>query len=155
MADFTKVVRLGTAKTGRGRFFSIYCKIKFKDGKLSISGVEGPTKGGNALGSCGQIDRHLRDSFEKDMAAIAPGWTTDKLQTFFGIWKRWHLNDMLAGCPHQQIEALLGNILHNVGDTCPVCGYQYGYVWNHEEVPEAVIEWLQALPDTDKVPAWV
>lgn len=38
---------------------------------------------------------------------------------------------------------------------CPVCGYKYGTSWLMEEVPEDVIDWLFALPDTTVKPAWV
>lgn len=39
--------------------------------------------------------------------------------------------------------------------SCPVCGYRYGSKWLREEVPEEVLEWLFALPDTTVEPAWV
>ena len=38
---------------------------------------------------------------------------------------------------------------------CPVCGYRYGTAWLKEEVPQDVIDWLFALPDTKVQPAWV
>lgn len=38
---------------------------------------------------------------------------------------------------------------------CPVCGYKYGTQWLKEEVPEEVIDWLFALPNSDKKPAWI
>lgn len=38
---------------------------------------------------------------------------------------------------------------------CPVCGYKYGTEWRHEEVPEEIINWLFALPDTTVRPAWI
>lgn len=38
---------------------------------------------------------------------------------------------------------------------CPVCGYKYGTKWLKEEVPQDVIDWLFALPDTPIQPAWV
>ena len=38
---------------------------------------------------------------------------------------------------------------------CPVCGYQYGTAWKKEEVPQDVLDWLFALPDTETQPAWV
>lgn len=37
---------------------------------------------------------------------------------------------------------------------CPVCGYKYGTAWQREEVPQDVIDWLFALPDTPIQPAW-
>lgn len=38
---------------------------------------------------------------------------------------------------------------------CPVCGYKYGTAWQKEEVPKDVIDWLFALPETTRRPAWV
>lgn len=38
---------------------------------------------------------------------------------------------------------------------CPVCGYKYGTSWKTEEVPKDIIEWLFALPNTSRQPAWV
>lgn len=38
---------------GRGEYGNIFCKIEFNDGKLSITGVDGPTRDGNCRGSCG------------------------------------------------------------------------------------------------------
>ncbi len=90
-----KVVRLGRAHSG-----NIFCKIKIEDGKLSISGVEGPTRDGNCKGYCGQINMGLRDRVGE--IAPAPGWDTELLTKFFAVWKDWHLNDMRAHCVHQR-----------------------------------------------------
>ena len=38
---------------------------------------------------------------------------------------------------------------------CPVCGYKYGTSWLREEAPQDVLDWLFALPDTERQPAWV
>lgn len=38
---------------------------------------------------------------------------------------------------------------------CPICGYKYGTAWQKEEVPQDVIDWLFALPETTVRPAWV
>lgn len=38
---------------------------------------------------------------------------------------------------------------------CPVCGYKYGSAWLKEEVPQEIIDWLFALPDTTVKPAWI
>lgn len=38
---------------------------------------------------------------------------------------------------------------------CPVCGYKYGSAWLFEPVPEDVLLWLSALPETTVTPAWV
>lgn len=161
MTDFTKIVRFGTFKTYNDRSLSTYAEIKFKDGKLSICGVEGPYSNGNAYGSCGQC----RD-FE--INELAPGWTDETLQTFRDVWNEWHLNDMKAGTPEQ--EAYLkahefpgypvshydwaSELLEKAGLN-PDNGYKYGSAWLRQEVPDNVIDFLQSLPDTDKTPAWV
>jgi len=38
---------------------------------------------------------------------------------------------------------------------CPVCGYKYGSAWLKEEVPASVLEFLQSLPNSLIIPAWV
>ena len=232
MNDFKKVIRIGKIQRG----FSTFCRIEFEDGRLSISGVEGPTPDGNARGSCGQIDMH-----EWPIIEYAPGWSAEKVAKFRAIWKEWHLNDMNAGCEHQTgpswtpkdvniyhfnltrassdvkrsaenavIEALkkgetftptpeqsrIASLPYSItshlaeapkdyepvrqttysrpvetkktnglredehpegylGKACPVCGHKYGTKWLKREVPEDVLEWLKALPNTDVQPAWV
>ena len=42
-----------------------------------------------------------------------------------------------------------------LGRKCPVCGYEYGSAWIKEDVPREVVDWLFALPDARKRPAWV
>ena len=172
MDDFTKVVRLGTVTIGRQNA-SVFCSIKWRDGRLSISGVEGPNRFGGARGGCGQIDMHLRSA---DIVNFAPGWNRGRVSVFLVHWRRWHLNDLTAGSPAQEAflranpvsytypeshydkarEALKvaglnpdPNYLHN-GEP-----YSYGHAWLREEVPADVLEFLAGLPDTDREPAWV
>lgn len=38
---------------------------------------------------------------------------------------------------------------------CPVCGYKWGSSWRAECVPAEVLQWLEALPDSKRTPAWV
>jgi hypothetical protein len=100
--NFNKIVRPGTAAHyDEGRRFSVYCHIKFKDGKLSITGVEGPYQGGNCAGGCGQIDMHM-DAKYRERMKFAPGWDAAKFERFLEVWKHWHLNDMRPYCEHQQ-----------------------------------------------------
>lgn len=97
-----KVVHIGDIQQdwGARRDMAVFCKIEITDdGRLSISGVEGPLPSGNCRGSCGQIDMHLRDR-QADIR-LAPSWTRPMLARFFEAWKAWHLNDMVPGCEHQ------------------------------------------------------
>ena len=189
MQHFTKVVRLGTLKL-KTRQVSVYCEIQYTDdGRLSISGVEGPRPNGDCYGACGQIDMHLRG--HEGCIAPAPGWDLERLQKFFGVWSRWHLNDMRAGSPAQEeflrhhADAWAAYRASALKEACGIenapcvypesyyswaCkvlaeaglnpdprhdGYRYGSAWLKEEVPEDVLSWLQALPDTNAVPAWI
>jgi len=88
-----KVVRLGKSQ-GVG---SVFCKIQFTDGNLSITGVEGPFSGGDCHGSCGQIVMH-----RPKISEPAPGWNRELIGKFWDVWERWHLNDMRPGCEHQR-----------------------------------------------------
>ena len=97
MNDFKKVVNIGKYKQYNGKYYgNVYCKIEFKNGRLSISGVESPRPNGNCLGGCGQIYDELSniDTFNK-------GWDIEKLNSFVAVWKKHHLNDMRAGTAKQ------------------------------------------------------
>lgn len=167
---FRKVVRLGTQESHGGRWYSVFCKIEYTGGRLSITGVEGPTQGGNAVGGCGQIYDGIRPGYMR----FAPGWTLARLVEFLRIWRRWHLNDMRPGSPAQRewlrqhpevgtdyterCEALAAAGL-NPDPSFPYGAegkpYAYGSAWLTEEVPAEVLDFLRALPDTDRQPAWV
>lgn len=221
-----KVCRLGSA----AEIGSTFIHIQYKGGRLSITGVEGPTASGGARGSCGQIGDHLT------VEEYAPGWDAEKLAKLAEIWDRWHLNDMRPGCEHQRdwdtreqleivtyrltsdalqerdrikkeamAELLSGESVamsehdraiaslpwemkraplaefpesgryevakretkaagwvypseHDRGllnKPCQICDYRYGSKWLFEEVPAEVLDWLAALPETDRQPAWV
>lgn len=173
-----KVIRLGKAN-GVG---SVFCEIEITDGKLSITGVEGPMKNGDARGSCGQIS-------QPKLTEYAPGWTEGEVSNFFNVWRRWHLNDMRAGCEHQRkmgwdkipidpskpldaygkhfpgqsmdswnMATWIRKEEHLCGlmcEPCPECGYKYGSQWLREELPADVVKYLESLPETDIQPAWV
>ena len=168
MAKFTKIVRIGSTRTEG----NIFCKIEFKeDSNLSITGVMGPLKNGNSKGACGQIDMD-----EWDIVKFAPGWNLALMNEFRSSWGKWHLNDMKAGSPAQTrfisenpVYAVYPISHHDVAskalsdaglnpdpdfmqDGKP---YTFGSAWLRVDVPESVLEFLQSLPDSDKIPAWV
>lgn len=89
-----KVLRLGHhADVG-----DTFVRVKFHNGKLSITGVEGPKKNGDCKGGCGQIGGHLT------IDEYAPGWDAESVAKLASVWDRWHLNDMRAGCEHQRAD---------------------------------------------------
>ncbi len=145
MEQIDKVVCLGTSQTYGGRHYRIYCHIRFGDGKLSITGVEGPLANGNCLGECGQIDMHLRDA--QSTIKLEKGWNKAMLEQFFNIWQEWHLNTLHAGCEHQR--------QNKTEDFCEVCQYKSGSKWLTKEVPVAVLQFLTQLPETTHNYAWV
>lgn len=166
MTSFTKTVRLGTTQIGRSSA-SVYARIEFKDGKLSICGVEGPTRGGNARGGCGQIVMSMDDRYVGALNC-APGWDRLLVRAFLGVWRDWHLNDMQAGTPEQtailKANEFPGYPASYYTWACGVLeergmlehnGYRYGTAWLKKEIPPSVLEFLRGLPDTDKTPAWV
>lgn len=172
MNELHKVVRLGSVPYGHhSRMMGVFCKIEIKDGRLSISGVEGPRRNGDCYGSCGQIDMHLRD--QQAEIVLAPSWDRAMLTKFFEVWERWHLNDMRAGSPEQEqwlrnnpipkeeyaypkshYEVASGK-LAAAGLNPDKDGYKYGHAWKSEELPYEVVEFLSNLPETDQTPAWV
>lgn len=97
LMPFKKVVH--PVNTSDGPAFA---KIEWSGEKLSISGVIGPKRNGDAEGSCGQIDRSLREHYPE--RTYAPGWDADLFTRFLDTWDKWHLNDMRPGCEHQRAE---------------------------------------------------
>ena len=83
---------------GRGQRGRVFVTVKWDGTRLSLTGVEGPKRNGDCQGSCGQCV----DSLEG--LTLDPDWTQDLVESLRNIWKRWHLNDMRAGCEHQRAE---------------------------------------------------
>lgn len=142
--------------------------------RLSFSGVEGPMTSGNAWGLCGQIVMGYRTKQQRRELTPAPGWTDELVDRLFDEWDRWHLNDCTAGSPAQEEELRRHNFERervNAEDHFTWAkrvlernglqpdpnhdNYSYGSAWLYEEVPADVLDWLRALPDTDRTPAWV
>lgn len=170
-----KTIRIGTIPNYNGRALDMFAKIEASEGRLSISGVIGPKRNGDADGSCGQFIMSFKEYHHHGHDSItnitpASGWDAETVKRFFDAWDRWHLNDMKAGSVVQEeflrrnpvvavypeshytkaSEALAAAGLNPDSD-----GYKYGSAWKREDVPADVIEFLAGLPDTDKVPAWV
>lgn len=147
--DFTRHTLIATVKGHK-----VFITAKWKDGKLSITGVEGPTNNGNCWGSCGQIDSGSWDNY------TAVG--SIDLTTIKRLWNRWHLNDMRAGDAVQEEWLRENGHGKDYTDTCEKLkgagllvheGYQYGHAWLREEVPAEVVAYLFALADdTEKLP---
>lgn len=163
-----KIVRIGKYENTP---HSLFCVIKINDGKLSISGVEGPKRNGDCHGACGQVVMHPWEITE-----YAPRWDAESVAKFREVWERWHLNDMVAGSPAQMEFLRVNpvafkypeNYYDKACESLTAAGlqpdasyvrdgkpYSYGSAWLREELPEDVIAFLASLPDTDATPAWV
>ena len=152
--------------------YPIFLKVKYEEGRFSISGVEGPLASGNCKGGCGQIQDSLYDiRMEGDL-------TREQLDKVLAYWERWHLNDLKAGSPDQEAH-LMANPIEYDGMKCShyeaasaeltAAGlnpdpefmgkdgepYVYGTAWNREEVPTGVIEFFESLPPSTRKPNWV
>lgn len=92
-AVIQKHVRPGRTQDGDDVFITVY----YRDGKLSITGVEGPKANGDATGSCGQIVDTL-----SRLSTLAPGWSPEQVAKLREVWECWHLNDMRPACEHQR-----------------------------------------------------
>jgi hypothetical protein len=160
-----RIINPITKKTYGGRSYRVFISIEYIEGKLRITGVEGPLPSGDALGACGQIDTTLRTENRENWKYV-PGWNAAMVDKLLEVWDRWHLNDMRAGTPKQ--ETFLREWRKtNKGDYSQVCsaleaaglliddGYKYGSAWLKEEVPQDIIQWLFSLPVSKVQPAWI
>jgi len=94
--NIDKVICIGSTKDSG----FIFCHITYKDGRLSITGVEGPKSNGGCYGSCGQIDNIIMRQLDR-ITYLEP-WDAEKAFGFTEVWNAYHLNDMTAGCDHQR-----------------------------------------------------
>lgn len=67
----------------------------------------------------------------------------DKIRRIYEVWKRWHLNDLHAGCIHQREFEKEPYEKHR-GCHCDICNYTYGHAWIFEEIPKEVIEEIKS-----------
>lgn len=68
----------------------------------------------------------------------APELAPHQVKRLAEIWRRWHLNDMHAGCVHQ--EVVLGENGQPTAARCPETGYRYGHAWLYEAPPADVLD---------------
>lgn len=166
MTDFTATHRIGVANFWNRRV-SAFVFVAYIDGRLALTGAVAPTPHGNAA-CCGQIGDTLADASDW---TFAPGWNAATLDRLLDVWGRWHLNDMRAGSPRQM--AFLD--ANPVKATYPESHYEkalaalqaaglspdpeflrngkpyaYGSGWLTVPVPDTVLDFLRALPETDR-----
>jgi hypothetical protein len=167
-----KIINPGIINIGSEKGANLYCAIELShDGRLSISGVEGPLPSGNARGSCGQIIMH-----EWDFKSYSKGWSPSLVRKFRAVWDEYHLNDMKAGSPAQEAFLKANPVTYTYPEShyekaCEALAaaglnpdpnylhegkpYKYGSAWLRAEVPNEVISFLAGLPNSENQPAWV
>ena len=95
-------------------------------------------------------ETYLKHSSRPDSCGQAQGSAPLAL---VALWNRWHLNDMRAGCKHQEARyratpaerpTHTNGYMGTAGDTlsglCSECGYRYGSAWLFEPLPVDILE---------------
>jgi len=65
------------------------------------------------------------------------------VQAILNLWNDWHLNDLNAGCRHQQEAGWTG--FDKVNEKCGDCGYAYGSAWLVRPLPGVVERQVESL----------
>jgi hypothetical protein len=117
---------------------SMRITVRLADGRLSmIADIGSGRRGGYEGGQCYDA---ILEYADKGKIEYTPEWDREKLHRLIAVWKRWHLNDMRAGCEHQR---LAGG--YEVGEPCRTCGYGYGTAWLVEPLPQEIIDYVTGL----------
>jgi len=171
MEDFKKLLRIGTLVAAPWeKSASVFVEIEYQAGRLSITGVWGPTRTGNAR-SCGQIRDLIDDVVSGRYGSIsyANGWNREMVETLVRHWAEYHLNDMQPGSPDQTAflrQRFCRSGWPGLADARTILAasglepdpnfvldgvpYRYGSDWVKNDVPIAVLVWLRDLPDSDR-----
>ena len=114
---------------GKNRNVKAYFNVEINnENDKPVLSICGDIYEDRTLSSCGQCIHQIVSLFP-----------TEKNKRIEEIWKRWHLNDLHAGCVHQRSFEHEPYEKHK-DDVCPICNYKYGTAWNYEELPLEVIE---------------
>jgi len=109
-------------------------------GKLSITGEVYDEGKYREPHSAGQIHSEL-------LSIVRPpkGRTLQDIQELYGLWQRWHLNDLRAACAHMPENA--HKLWLDKQDV--ICeegtGYKYGTSWLYEAVPDSVLKRIRQI----------
>lgn len=95
MDAFKRSIEIGRLDTGYKAKAIVTIKIEWDGKRLSISGDATRRGPGDRMDQAGQ----MVDSVETMDDLFIPASERDEL---VAVWRRWHLNDMRAGCEHQR-----------------------------------------------------
>ena len=127
---------------GRSIIVDMYLKRK-SDGNLcfTASGYYGKGSRCQMAGQC--IDELMNLVTERD------GKLCETSMLILANWKRYHLNDLRAGCEHQEHAKRTFKKSYEIGDVCTVCGNKYGHSWHTEILPEELLNWFYSFCSID------
>lgn len=118
---------------------------------LTFAECYGPLENGSWR-SCGAGVPDLLNNEWLEIHDYQDGWQRGRLAEVGKIAAAWHLNDMQAGCIHQQdgpysiYQNGRSEINHPIADqVCPETGYKYGSAWLYKPVDPAVVNRLLEL----------
>lgn len=102
-----KIINPYKDETYGGRSYNVFMKIEYENGKLSVTGVEGPLPSGNCLGDYGQIIMNFKEYdphgyMSRLDVKLNAGWNRSMFKKFLDVWDKWHLNDVQSACEHQR-----------------------------------------------------
>ena len=70
------------------------------------------------------------------------------VQRIIQLWNRYHLNDMQAGCAHQQTGNCDCKTIMN--QYCEYGCYKYGSKWLYKQIPESVLDEIISIIKWEK-----
>ena len=135
---YTKVIKLGKVRYNKRReneaelYITLYDKGENKV-EFACSGAIWNRLHTDCL-CCGQCVDTVASFFPHNK----------KVQRIKDIWRRYHLNDLHAGCIHQRKFENEPYELHR-GDHCDICNYTYGTGWCYEEIPHEILEEIKSF----------
>lgn len=100
--------------------------------------------GKEVLSICGSLYGKGFQEYGQCISEITKHFPTEKNKRIEEIWKRWHLNDLHAGCEHQR-EFEKEPYEKHADCVCHICNYKYGTAWKYEELPKEIIKEIESL----------
>jgi hypothetical protein len=103
--------------------------------------------GGQCIGALKLVDAFAKPG---ERGTTPSGWDAGKRDRLVDLWENWHLNDMIAGCAHQEVvyeENDWGRKVPSIELTkpCPITGYKYGSKWLVKPMTPDIYREIEAL----------
>lgn len=79
-----------------------------------------------------------------EVEKFCDGWDCRRAERLEALWRRWHLNDMKAGCAHMRLPKDTSYDARK-DIVCPETGYKYGRSWLVEPLPADVLAEIEVV----------